>query len=56
MSNESNWVRPVLCLMVSMLALSVVDHGFESRSGQIRDYKYGIWIYAVSLVNNVRKK
>ena len=42
--------------MVSMFALSVVDRGFESRSGQTRDYEYGTWIYAVSLVNNVRKK
>ena len=27
--------------MVSMLALSVVDHGFEPRSGQTKDYKIG---------------
>jgi hypothetical protein len=25
-----------------VLVLSVVDHGFEPRSGQIRDYKIGI--------------
>jgi hypothetical protein len=28
--------------MVSVLALSAVDHGFESRSGQTKDYKIGI--------------
>jgi hypothetical protein len=28
--------------MVSMLALSVVDRGFEFRSGQTKDYKIGI--------------
>jgi hypothetical protein len=28
--------------MVSMLALSVVDHGFEPRLGQTKDYKIGI--------------
>jgi hypothetical protein len=29
--------------MVSMLASSAVDRGFEHRSGQIKDYKIGIW-------------
>ena len=29
-------------LMVSMLALSMVDHGFEPRSGQSKDFKIGI--------------
>ena len=33
--------------MVSMLALSVVDCGFESRSGQTKDYKIGIWCFYV---------
>ena len=28
-------------IMVSMLALSVVDRGFESRSGLTNDYKIG---------------
>ena len=28
--------------MVSMLASSVVDHGFEPWSGQTKDYKIGI--------------
>jgi hypothetical protein len=28
--------------MVSVLASTVVDRGFESRSGQIKDYKIGI--------------
>ena len=28
--------------MVSVLVLSVVDHGFEFRSGQTKDYKIGI--------------
>jgi hypothetical protein len=28
--------------MVSELASSVVDRGFEPRSGQIKDYKIGI--------------
>ena len=28
--------------MVSMLASSAVDGGFESRSGQTKDYKIGI--------------
>ena len=28
--------------MVSVLASSAVDHGFESRSGQTKDYEIGI--------------
>ena len=28
--------------MVSVLTSSAVDRGFESRSGQIKDYKIGI--------------
>ena len=32
--------------MVSVLALSVVDHGFEPRSGQIKDYKIGICCFS----------
>jgi hypothetical protein len=28
--------------MVSMLASSAVDYGFEPRSGQTKDYKIGI--------------
>ena len=32
--------------MVSMLAVSVVDRGFEPLSGQIRDYKIGICCFS----------
>jgi hypothetical protein len=32
--------------MVSVLALSVVDHGFEPRSGQTNDYKIGICCFS----------
>ena len=34
-------------IMVSVLALNVVDRGFESRSGQIKDYKIGICCFSV---------
>jgi len=27
--------------MVSMLSLSLVDHGFKPQSGQTKDYKIG---------------
>ena len=30
-------------VMVRMLASSVVDRGFEPRSGQTKDYTIGIW-------------
>jgi hypothetical protein len=33
--------------MVTMLASSVVDREFESRSGQTKDYKIGIWCFSV---------
>ena len=33
-------------VMISMLALSAVDRGFESRSGQTKDYKIGICRYS----------
>jgi len=32
--------------MVSMLASSAVDHGFEARSGQTKDYKIGICCFS----------
>jgi hypothetical protein len=31
-------------VIVSVLVSSVENRGFESRSGQTRDYKIGIWI------------
>jgi hypothetical protein len=33
-------------IMVRMLALSVVDHGFETQSGQTKDYKIGICCFS----------
>ena len=32
--------------MVSVLALSAVDHGLEPRSGQTKDYKIGICCFS----------
>ena len=32
--------------MVSKLASSAVDHGFEPRSGQTKDYKIGICYFS----------
>ena len=32
--------------MVSLLASNVVDSGFEPRSGQVKDYKIGIWCFS----------
>jgi len=32
--------------MVSVLALSVVDRGFEQQSGQTKDYKIGICCFS----------
>jgi hypothetical protein len=33
--------------MVSVLASSVVDRGFETRSGQTKDYKIGFCCFSV---------
>ena len=32
--------------MVSVLASSVVDHGFEPRSGQSKDYEIGVCCFS----------
>ena len=32
--------------MVSVLTSSIVDRGFESRSGQTKDYKFSIWCFS----------
>ena len=34
--------------MFSMLALSMVDRGFEPRSGQTKDYKIGIFSFSAN--------
>ena len=33
-------------VMVSVLVSSAVDRGFESRSGQIKDYTFGIYCFS----------
>ena len=33
-------------VIISMLALSVVDRGFESRSSQTKDYEIGICCFS----------
>ena len=48
----SNWpLFPINCIggvMASVLASSVVDHGFEPRSGQTKDYKIGICCFSAN--------
>ena len=39
-------VNRISGVMVSVLALSAVDCGFESRSGQSKDYKIGICCFS----------
>jgi hypothetical protein len=41
--------------MVSVLALSAVDRGFEPRSGQTKDYKIGICCFS-SIHRAIRRK
>jgi hypothetical protein len=42
--------------MVSLLASSGVDRGFESRSGQIKDYDIGICCFSVKHATIRRKR
>ena len=37
-----SFMNRIGCVMVSVLASSAVDNGFEPRSGQTKDYKIGI--------------
>ena len=41
--------------MVSVLASCVVDHGFEHRSGQTKDYEIGICCFSAKHVALRRK-
>jgi hypothetical protein len=41
--------------MVSVLALSTVDRGFESRSDQTKDYKIGICCFSTKHAALMRK-
>ena len=43
-------------VMVSLLASSVVDRGFESRSGQTNDYKIGIWFFFLRQARSIKEK
>ena len=49
-------------VMVNVLASSAVDHGFEPRSGQTKDFKIGICCFStkhgfrVSVVSDVRER
>ena len=43
-------------IMVSLLASSVVYRGFESRSGQTKDYKIGICCFSVNHTALRRKR
>jgi hypothetical protein len=39
--------------MVSMLASSAVDRGFEFRPSQTKDHKIGIWYFSAKHVNTL---
>ena len=39
-------IERIGCVMVSVLASSAVDRGFELRSGQTKDYKIGICCFS----------
>ena len=41
--------------MVSVLALTAIDHGFEPQSGQTKDYKIGICCFSAKYAALKRK-
>jgi hypothetical protein len=41
--------------MVSVLALTAIDHGFEPQSGQTKDYKIGICCFSAKYAAIKRK-
>ena len=43
-------------LMVSVLASSAVDRGFEPRSGQTKDFTIGIYVLLLRKARNVKEK
>jgi hypothetical protein len=56
MSNSAtNWTSRISDVMVRMLALSVVDHGFGPRSSLTRDYKIGICCFSAKYTVLSRK-
>ena len=42
-------------VMVSVLALSAVNCGFELQTGQTKDYKIGIWCFSAKHAALMRK-
>jgi hypothetical protein len=48
-SKFSKQTNRIVGAMVSVLALSVVDRGFEPRSGQSKEYKIGICYFSAKL-------
>ena len=43
-------------VMISVLASSAVDHGFEPRSGQTKDYNIGIWCFSAKQCSITEKE
>jgi hypothetical protein len=49
------YVSYISGIMVSVLASSAVDHGLEPRSGQVKDYKIGIFCFSAKHTTLRRK-
>ena len=48
-------MKNYISVTVSMLASSVIDRGFEFRSGQTKDYKIGICCFSAKHAALMRK-
>ena len=46
-SNSKRFVKHISSVMVSVLASSAVDHGFDPRSGQTKSYNIGIDCFTI---------
>ena len=49
------YVSYISGIMVSVLASSAVDHGLDPRSGQVKDYKIGIFCFSAKHTTLRRK-
>ena len=45
-ATHTNFIKRIVGVMVSVLASSVVDRGFEPRSGETKNYKIGICCFS----------
>jgi len=53
--SATNWTSRISDVMVRVLTLSAVGHGFGTRTSQTRDYKIGICCFSAKYTALSRK-